>query len=399
MLHGRDAERDSLAALLDGAREARAGALVLHGEPGVGKTALLDDAVGTAAGLRVLRTQGLESESPLAFAALHRLLRPLLPHLDRLPAPQARALGVAFGKQDGERVDPLLVGIGTLSLLTEAAEQRPVLAVVDDAHWLDPASADALLFTARRLGADRVVLLFSVRDGSATAFAHDGVPSLLVGRLDEVSARAVLQDCAGDAIALDVADRLLEQSGGNPLALVELAAGLSPAQLAGDAPTPAHLPLTADLERVFLDRARRLPTQVQSVVLVAAADDSGRTSTVSRAAALLGLDDGALAQAETSGLVVTDGDHLHVRHPLVRSAIYQAATGGERRAAHRALAAALEGQDDPDRQAWHAAAAADGPDETLAAALDAAGARAERRGGFVAACDAYERAAELTAGA
>ena len=399
MLHGRDAERAHLAALVDGAREARAGAVVLHGEPGSGKSALLDDAVAAAAGLRVLRVQGLESESPIAFGALHRLLRPLLHHLDELPAPQARALGVALGQRDGERVDPFLVGLATLSILTEESDELPVLAIVDDAHWLDPASADALLFVARRLGADRLALLFAVRDGTATTLAHDGVPALLVGRLGDTPARAVLRESAGADIDADVADRLLQQSGGNALALVELATGLSAEQLAGAAPTPTHLPLTADMERVFLDRARRLPSQVQSFLLVAAADDSGRIDTVRRAAVTLGLDGAVSGQAESSGLVVADGEHLRVRHPLVRSAVYQAATGEERRAVHRALAAALAGQGEPDRQAWHSAAAAEGPDDDLAAALAAAGARAEQRGGFVAAADAYERAAELTVAA
>ena len=370
---------------------------MLHGEPGVGKTALLEDVVAGADGLRVLRTQGLESESPLAFAALHRLLRPVLAQRGRLPVPQARALGAAFGEQDAERVDPFLVAVATLSLLTEAAEERPVLAVVDDAHWLDAASADALLFAARRLEADRVVLLFSVRDGTATTFHHDGVPSLLVEQLDDEAARRLVTDAVGQTLADDVADRLLEQGGGNPLALVEMARSLGPAQLAGRTAVPDHLPLTATMERVFLDRARRLPREVQSFLLVAAADDSGQVATVARASSIRGLDDGVLVHAEASGLVVSDGDALRVRHPLVRSALYQAATGQERRAAHRALAAALDGQGDPDRRVWHRAAAAEGPDDALAAALERGGTRAERRGGFAAACEAFERSAELTA--
>ena len=394
MLHGRDPERARLRALVDEACEARAGALVLHGEPGVGKTALLDDLIAGADGLRVLRTQGLESESPLAYAALHRLLRPVLRRRDRLPVPQAHALGVAFGEQDAERVDPFLVAVATLSLLTEAAEEQPVLAVVDDAHWLDAASADALLFAARRLGADRVVLLFSVRDGAPTTFRHDGVPSLLVEQLDDAAARHLLADAAGQVLAEDVAERLLEQSSGNALALVEMARSLDSAQLAGTTAVPGLLPLTATMERVFLDRARRLPGEVQSFLLVAAADDSGQVSTVSRAASILGLHDGVLAHAEASGLMVSDGDALRVRHPLVRSALYRAASGRERREVHRALAVALEG--DSDRQVWHRAAAAEGPDDALATALDEAGDRAERRGGFAAACEAYERSAELT---
>lgn len=397
MLRGRDAERASLVALVDGARAARAGALVLRGEPGVGKTALLDDLVAGVQGVRVLRTQGLESEAPLAFAALYRLLRPLLALRDRIPVPQARALAVAFGQEDGERVDPFLVAVATLSLLTEAGEQLPVLVVVDDAHWLDPASADALLFTARRLQADRVALLFSVRDEVATPFRPDGVPVLAITPLDEASARSLFEDSAGAMVADDVADRLLAQSAGNPLALVELATTLTAAQLAGEASIPSHLPLTADMERVFLDRARRLPDQVQSLLLIAAADDSGRIRTVGRAAAILGIDGAAISAAETSGLLVQEGDTLRVRHPLVRSAIYQAATGLDRRQVHQALAEALDGEGEPDRQAWHLAAAATGPDVALAATLESTAARSEQRGGYGAASEAFERAAELTA--
>ncbi|HEX7535749.1 MAG TPA: AAA family ATPase [Dermatophilaceae bacterium] len=398
MLHGRDLERARLAALVDEAGKGRAGALVVHGEPGVGKSALLEDMVTGAGGARVLRTQGLESESPLAFAALHRLLRPVLPMLERLPAPQARALRVAFGQEEGAAVEPFLVAVATLSMLTEAAEQSPVLCVVDDAHWLDVASADALLFAARRLQADPVALVFAARDGDVRTFTHDGVPSLLVGGLDVTAARALLAERRGDALAGEVCERLMEQTGGNPLALVELPAVLTAEQLDGSAPMPSKLHLTAGVEWLFLDRCRRLPQQVQLLLLIAAADDSGQLATVRRAAAVLGVDERALNTAEQSGLLVTDGDTVRVRHPLVRSAVYQAATGLERRQAHRALAEALGGADDPDRQAWHSAAAADGPDEGVVQALERAAVRAERRGGYVAAAAAYERAAELTAG-
>lgn len=399
MLLGRDAERAVLAELVARAAQSHAGAMVLHGDPGAGKTALLDDLVHASSDARVLRTQGLESESPLAYAALHRLLRPLLPHLDLIPDPQARALGVAFGLVGGDGVDPFLVGLATLSLLTEAAEARPVLAVVDDAHWLDAASVDALLFAVRRLDADRVAVVFAVRDGMTTAFAPDGVPTLRVGRLDAASALALLRGTAAASVAHDVADRLVSECEGNPLALVELAAALTPTQLAGDAPIPAQLPLTARLERTFLDRARRLPPDAQTLLLIAAADDSGQVATVSRAAAVVGLDEGALDQAEASGLVVRDGGALRVRHPLVRSAVYQGATGRERRLVHGALATALEGTDEPDRRTWHGAAATVGPDAGLATDLEGVGLRAERRGGYAAASDAYERAAELTPGA
>ncbi len=364
----------------------------------MGKSALLEDLVTGALGARVLRTQGLESESPLAFAALHRLLRPLLRLLDRIPVPQARALRVAFGQEEGAAVEPFLVAVATLSMLTEAAEESPVLCLVDDAHWLDVASADALLFAARRLQADRVALVFAARDGDVRTFTPDGVPSLLLGGLDAGAARALLAEREGEVLADEVCERLMEQTGGNPLALVELPTALTAAQLDGSAPMPSQLHLTAGVERLFLDRCRRLPEQVQTLLLIAAADDSGRLSTVHRAATVLGLDDRALVEAEQSGLVHTEGDSVRVQHPLVRSAVYQAATGFERREAHRALAEALGHIDDPDRQAWHRAAAADGPDEGVVEALERAAVRAERRGGYVAAAAAYERAAELTAG-
>jgi DNA-binding CsgD family transcriptional regulator len=398
VLHGREVERARLAALLDGAREGRAGTLLVTGEPGAGKSALLDDLVANAGDdVRVLRTQGVESEAPLAFAALHRLLRPVLSTLDRLPAPQARALRVAFGMADEGTVEPFLVALATLSVLTETSEDTTVLCVIDDAHWLDQATAQAVLVASRRLGADRVAVLFAARDGDARAFA-DGVPTLPLTGLTGAAARALLAETAGATVVDEVAARLMIQAAGNPLALVELPATLTDEQLAGAAPMPARLHLPAGVERVFLDRCRRLPPAVQTLLLVAAADDSGHVATVRRAAAVLGVDPVAIDAAERSGLLVVDGDSVRVRHPLVRSAIYQAATGRERREAHRALAEAVDSADDPDRYAWHRAAAVDSPDETVVADLDAAGARAERRGGYAAAAAAYQRAAELTAG-
>jgi DNA-binding CsgD family transcriptional regulator len=398
VLQGRDVERTRLAELLDGARQGRAGALVVRGEAGVGKSALLEDVIADVADVRVLRTQGLESESPLAFAALHRLLRPVLRMVDRLPGPQARALRVAFGQQEGPAVEPFLVAVATLSMLTEAAEEIPVLCLVDDAHWLDTASADALLFAARRLQADRVAVVFAARDADGEAFEADGVPSLVLANLDASATRALLAQRAGHPLPDEVCERLLTQSGGNPLALVELPTALTGAQLHGTEPMPPRLPLTAGVERVFLDRCRRLPEPVQTVLLIAAADDSGRAATVRHAAAILGLDVDAVDRAEQSGLLLIDTDRMRVRHPLVRSAIYQAATSLERRAVHRALAEGLAAVGDPDREAWHRATAVDGPDHGVAAALERAAARAERRGGYVAAAAAYERAAELTAG-
>ena len=399
MLHGRDSERARLAALLDGARGGHAGTLLLHGEPGVGKSALLDDLVATAGGdVQVLRAQGVESEAPLPFAALHRLLRPVLGILDRLPGPQSRALRAAFGEADDVSVVPFLAALATLSLLTEAAEDATVLCVVDDAQWLDQATTDAVLIAARRLGADRVAVVFAARDGEGRTFAPDGVPAITLKPLTGDAARALLTEAAGAAVPDDVADRLMTQAAGNPLALVELPTTLSEEQLAGSTPMPTQLHLTAGIERVFLDRCRRLPPDVQTLLLVAAADDSGHASTLRAAVAVLGVEPAALDAAERSGLLAVDGDTVQVRHPLVRSAVYQAATSRERREAHRGLAEALGPDADPDRYAWHRAAAVDRPDDAVVAGLTEAGTRAERRGGFAAASAAYQRAAELTVG-
>ena len=395
MLHGRDLELARLVALVEDARRGAAGSVVVNGEPGVGKSALLAEVLSTVDDVRVLRTQGLESESPLAFAALHRLLRPVLGLIERLPGPQANALRVALGQEAGT-VEPFLVSVATLSMLTEAAEEQPVVCVVDDAHWLDAASTDALLFATRRLAADRVAMVFAARDTDDRTFTPEGVPSLRLRGLDAASVRALLAETASVAVPAQVSDRLIAETGGNPLALVELPTALSDAQLEGTAPLPPQLLLTAGVGRVFLDRSRRLTEPARTVLLVAGADDTGRLATVQHAAAALGAGPDAVAEAERSGLLVVSGDAVTVRHPLVRSAVYQAATALERREAHRALADALHDLEDSDRATWHRAAASHGPDASLVTALEQVGARAERRGGYRAAADAYERAADLS---
>jgi DNA-binding CsgD family transcriptional regulator len=405
VLHGRAREQAQLAALVDDARAGTAGVLVVRGEPGVGKTSLLADLAaaengrpgdGAARG-RVLRTSGVESELPLPYAALYRLLRPAL-NLDQLPAPQARALRVAFGLEDGPTVEPFLVGVATLSALTDVGERDGyVVCVVDDAQWLDSASADALLFAARQLSVDPVVMVFAARTGEPGApdFAPTGLPVLELGGLDESASRQLLEQRTGGPVPHGVADRLVTETGGNPLALLELPTGLSPAQLHGQAPMPQQLTLTAGVERAFLDRSRRLSPQVQTLLLVAAADATGRVDTVRLAAAALGADDTAWVDAERSGLLSITGDTISVRHPLVRSAVHQAATSFERRQVHRVLADAVA-PTDPDRATWHRAAAAEGPDRDVAGALHDVATRAEQRGGHLAAADAYERAAALT---
>jgi DNA-binding CsgD family transcriptional regulator len=403
VLHGREPERAHLAALVEQARAGTGAVLVVLGEPGVGKTALLADLTtlqpqaGQGGDVRVLRTSGVESESPLPYAALHRLLRAAA-DFDRLPAPQARALRVAFGLEDGPTVEPFLVGVATLSVLTDAAHpDEPLLCVVDDAHWLDSASADALLFAARQLSADPVAMVFAARTGDTAgrAFTAPGLPTLELRGLDDTAARQLLDERGGDPLPGEVAERLVRDTGGNPLALLELPTGLSAAQLHGEAPLPQRLTLTAGVERAFLDRCRRLPQQVQTLLLVAAADATGRVATVRQAAATLGVDGTAWAHAERSGLLTITGDTMTVRHPLVRSAVYQAATSFEQRQVHGALAQAV-GPHDPDRATWHRAAAADGPDAGVADALHDVAVRAEQRGGHVAAADAFERSAALT---
>ena len=396
MLVGRQRELEHLAELLAQARHGTAGSVVVRGEPGVGKSALLEALVAQAGDALVLRTQGLEVETPLAFAALHRLLLPVTRLRDDLPAPQARALRIAFGEEDGPAVEPFLVAIATLSVLTASAEESTVLCVVEDAHWLDPATADALLFCARRLGADRVLLLFSARDSSSTPFRPDGIEELVLSGLPPDEARVLLSQRLDTLPATEVTDRLIVETGGNPLALLELPTELSADQLHGAAPLPTQLHLSTRVERAFLDRSRLLPTPVQSLLLLAAADDTGQLTVVRGAASTLGLAEGALEAAVASGLLLSDDVSIAVRHPLVRSAIYQAATGEQRRRIHRALADALATLGDIDRAAWHRAAAAEGPDADVAAALELVGSRAERRGAYVSALGAYERAAALT---
>ena len=396
VLHGRVVERERLGVLLADARAGRAGVLVVRGQPGVGKSALLTELIGQADGMRVLRTQGIESESPLPFAALQRLLRPVMRYVDRLPARQSSALRAAFGETDTPPGDRFLVFLAALSLLAEAAEESPVLCVVDDAHWLDEASAAALLFVARRLGPERLALLFAARDGDIRRFDSGELPELVVGGLDAAAATELLTELGGVPILEDVRDRLMRQTGGNPLALVELPGSLTPAQLAGLEPLPADLPLTEGVQRVFLDRSRRLSADAQTVLCVAAADDSTRVSVVRQAADQLGVGADALVEAEESGLLTITGPEIGFRHPLVRSAVYQAATTQVRQRAHRALAQVMTGGQDADRRAWHLAAAVDEPDDDVVAGLDDAARRAASRGGFEAASAAFERAAELT---
>jgi DNA-binding CsgD family transcriptional regulator len=397
VLHGRVLERDRIGALLDAARDSRSGALVLRGDPGIGKSALLEDARERASDMHVLSARGVESESELPFAALHQLLRPALGPLDQLPAAQAEALKGALGLGDGSTHERFLVFAACLSLLSELAERQPVLCLVDDAHWLDSSSADALRFVARRLDAEGIVLLFAAREGEVRAFEAADVPSLQLHGLDAEAAAELLTQRARAPTASTVCDRLVEQTRGNALALIELPAALTDAQLAGDEPLPEALPLTHQLESAFLERVRRLPDETQRLLLVIAADDSEDAALVARAGAKFGVNPDALEAAEQAGLVSVRGTRLEFRHPLVRSAVYGAATSGGRRAAHRALARALaDDEEQADRRAWHLASSALEPDEEVVSALEQAAKRAEQRAAYMAAARALERAADLS---
>ncbi len=400
VIHGRERELAIVADLVDRARRSQGGALVIHGEAGVGKSTLLAAARQHAPDLRVLATRGVESEAPLAFAALHRLLRPVWRYVDGLPRPQARALRAVFGEGDTAAVDRFLIFLATLSVLAEtAANERPVLIIADDAQWLDEASAAALLFAARRIEADPIAVLFGVRDGDGPGFAVADLPGVPIGSLENDAARHVLNDRAGQLVDEEVVGQLVRATGGNALALTELAGALTADQLAGQVPLPDSLPVTEGIEKAFLARYDRLPPEARTAVLVAAADDSGRVQTVRRAVSALGLAPEALDAAEGSGLVSVADGTVDLRHPLVRSAVYRSAGTSRRRQIHVALATALDADGDFERRVWHRAAAVEQPDDQLLQDLDTVAEAAARRGGHEAASAAWERAAELTVAA
>jgi DNA-binding CsgD family transcriptional regulator len=397
MLYGRDVERSTIKGLLDSARAASGGALVLRGPAGAGKTALLNDAIASANGMRVLRTTGVESEFELPFAALHQLLRPALSRLSGLPEPQAEALAAAFGQRASSQDNRFLVSVALLGMLDELASGSPVLCIIDDAQWVDDASASALGFAARRVEADRIALLFAAREGDIRPFNVPGLPELHVGGLDTEAAGELLATRAGLPIPPEVRARLIEATGGNPLVLVELPSLISPGQLSGQEPLPWPLPISDAVQRTFVQRIRRLDDDTQRLLLLAAADETSRLDTVLTAAMELGVPAEALEPAEKAELIRIQSGQLEFHHPLVRSAVYQAATDAERRDAHRALGSVFVGQADADRKAWHLALAAVRPDESVVQQLEQTAGRAQGRGGFEAASRALQRAAELTA--
>jgi DNA-binding NarL/FixJ family response regulator len=397
MLYGRHAECAVIDRLLADVASSRSGVLVLRGEAGVGKSALLTYGQERAAPtMRVLRGLGVQSESELPFAALHQILHSVLNYVGRLPAPQAAALRRAFGMAAGRGDDCFLVAVGVLSLLAEVAEAGPLLCVVDDAQWLDQASADALTFTARRLEAEGVVLLFAASDSDVRRFQAPGLPELRLGGLDDEAARVLLTEQSPSRLSPSVRDRLVASASGNPLALLELLAELSAEQLAGRQPLPNPLPVSAGVERAFLERVRRLPEATQQVLLLAAAEDTGDLAIVFRAARRLGTDTRAIEAAETAGLVRLSEIGLEFRHPLVRSAVYRGATFNQRRDAHLALAAVLPGERHADRRAWHRAVGTVGSDAAAADQLERTAEQARRRSGYAVAARALERSAQLS---
>jgi DNA-binding CsgD family transcriptional regulator len=392
VLRGRRDECAVLDVLLDGARNGQSGVLVLRGDAGIGKTALLEYAIESAADLTVLRAAGYEAEMELAFAALHQLCAPLLDRVDGLPGPQRDALATTLGLGPGAVPDRFFVGLAVLGLLSDAAEVRPLLCVIDDAQSLDRASAQVLAFVARRMLAEPVVMLFAAREPSDLLA---GLPKLVVGELGDADARALLASVIPGRLDERIAEQLLAETRGNPLALLELPRGLSAAQLAGGFGLPGALSLQGRIEGSFLARLEALPGDAQRLLLVAAADPTGDPALLLRAVERLGITGSALEPAQSTGLIEIDG-RVRFRHPLVRSAAYRAATPDERRRVHRALADATDAQADPDRRAWHLAEAAADPDEDVAAELERAAGRAQARGGLAAAAAFLERAVALT---
>jgi DNA-binding CsgD family transcriptional regulator len=396
MLRGRRDECEVVEGLLERVRAGASGALVVRGEAGVGKTALLEHAIEQASDFRVVRAVGVESEMELAFAGLHQVCAPMLDRLDRLPAPQRDALRTTFGLIEGPVPDRFFVGLAVLGLLSEVAEPRPLLCVVDDAQWLDRSSGQALAFVARRLLAESVLLLFGTREASEEL---GGLPELVVRGLRDRDARELLASAVPWRLDERVRDQIVAETRGNPLALLELPRGLSPGQLAGGFGLPAVAPdaqlLPGRIEESFRRRLGDLPAETQLLLLVAAAEPVGDPVVVWGAAERLGIGYDALAPAQAADLLEI-GAQVRFRHPLVRSAVYGAASADDRQRAHASLAEATDPGVDPDRRVFHRAQAATEPDEEVASELEQSAGRAQRRGGLAAAGLFLERAAELT---
>jgi DNA-binding CsgD family transcriptional regulator len=391
---GRTRERERLDEMLAHARGGQSAVLVIHGEPGIGKTALLRYAARQASGLRIAEVEGVQAEMELPFAGLHQLCAPLLDGLDVLAEPQQNALGVALGVSSGDSPNRFLIAVAMLNLLAATADERPLLCLVDDAQWLDAASAQALGFVARRLLAEPLAMIFSLRE-PATTRALDGLPHLSLEGLSEPDARALLSTAVPGLLDDRIRDRIIAETGGNPLALVELSQRMSSAERAAGFAPPAEVDLPSRLEERYLRRVAELPEATQRLILLAAAEPLADATLLWRAAERLSTDAGALAPATEAGLLEID-DRVRFHHPLVRSAVYRAAPPDERRRVHDALAEVSDPELAADRRAWHRALAAAGPDEAVAADLERSAGRAQSRGGLAAAAALLERATALT---
>lgn len=395
VLLGRTGERKAFDRLLTDIRDGHSAVVILRGEAGVGKTTLLHYCARQASGVRVIRIAGVEAEMELPFAALHQLCRPLLTELGVLPEPQQSAVKVALGLTVGQPPDRFLVGLAVLGLLSAGAEERPIVCLIEDAQWLDAASSQVLGFVARRLQAESVGMVFALRDPSSTNF-FGGLPEVRLTGLDNDAARALLARAVQGRLDVRVGDRIIAETGGNPLALLELPGQLSAAELAGGFELPPTVDLPSRIQEQYLRRVESLPTATQQLILLAAADPIGDATLVWRAAHELEIRSDALGPAKGAELLEI-GAQVRFRHPLVRSAVYRAATPPERQRVHQALASVSDPDLDADRLAWHRALASPGPDDDVAAALEHSAGRAQTRGGLAAAAAFLRTATDLTA--
>ncbi len=391
---GRQSECATLDRLVAEARAGRSQVLLLRGEAGIGKSALLDYLQANASGFRIAHSAGVESEMELAYAGLHQLCAPFLDRLDRLPAPQRDALGTAFGLSAGDVPDRFLVGLAVLNQLAELAEEQPLLCVIDDAQWLDHVSLQTIAFVARRLLAEPMALVIAVREPAAE-LELAGLPELVVGGLTDADAGQLLDSVLKGPVDRRVRERIIAETHGNPLALLELPRAWTTAELADGFEQPGAVPLVGRIEQGFTRRLEALPAESRHLLLIAAAEPLGDATLLWRAAESLGLDPGTAAAAEASGLIEF-GVQVRFRHPLVRAAAYRLAPAADRHAVHRALAEVTDPDLDPDRRTWHRAHATASSDEEIAAELERSAGRAQARGGLVAAAAMLERAAALT---